>query len=156
MTITRAIEKLQRIDPQAALENAVNRTIPEYEELNKAQLFAGKNKDGQDLSPTYLNDPYFKTREAAQRYSDWKDKITPNGLRTPGVPNLFINGTYYNSWQTRIAGGRIETQASYERAKSIEDKFSNDVYGLDDPNMKKYRDIVRPLIIAEEKAQFNG
>lgn len=150
------IDRLSRVDPQTALENAVNKTIAKYEELNKAQLYAGKNKDGQDLSPKYIDDPYFKTREAAVRYSNWKDKITPNSLRTPGVPNLFIIGTYYNSWKTRVAGTRIEIEATSDNAKSIEDKFSNDVYGLDDENMKKYRELVDPLIMAEVKAQFNG
>lgn len=150
------ISRLNRVDPQAALEKAINETIDQYKELNKAQLYAGKDKHGQDLSPRYLDDPYFKTREEAQRYSDWKDKITPNNLRTPGIPNLFINGTYYNSWQTRISGNKIETQASYERAKSIEDKFSNDVYGLDDENMIKYRAIVKPIFQTETKAQFNA
>lgn len=156
MTITQAITKLERLDPEKALIDAVVKTKDQYETLNKKQLYDGKTKTGADLSPTYLNDPYFKSREAAQRYSDWKDKITPNSNRKSGVPNLFINGRYYNSWTTRISRDKIEVQSSDPNAKKIEESFSNNIYGLDDENMSKYRAIIKPLVVADIKAQYNG
>lgn len=156
MTITQALEKLERLDPERALVDAVEKTIDQYELLNKKQLYDGKTKTGADLSPTYLEDPYFKSRESAQRYSDWKDKITPNSNRTPGVPNLFINGRFYNSWGFTVLGQKIAIAATDPNAAKIEGDFSNEIYGLDDENMDKYRALVKPLIVADIKAQYYG
>jgi hypothetical protein len=114
--------------------------------LNKEQLLEGKNKYGLDLAPTYLDDPYFKSREAAQRYSDWKDRITPNPKRKKGVPNLFIVGTYHNSIEATLQGNKLEVTASFSQAKSIENKYTG-LYGLSAPFKQRYIETdVRPLL----------
>lgn len=156
MKISDAIRKLERLDPEKALSDAVSQTLEQYEEFNKDQLYAGKDKHGNDLSPTYLNDPFFKTPASAQKYSDWKDKITPNSKRKRGVPNLFINGRFYHSWAVKLAGTAVVTVASDPSASKIEGKFSNNIYGLDEEYMKKYRAIVRPMVRASVKQQYNG
>lgn len=67
-------------------------------ELQKFQLLAGQNALGNELAPSYLDDPFFKSKESAQRYSNFKDKL---GLETntaifkskkKDTPNLIISG----------------------------------------------------------------
>lgn len=99
-------------------------------DLNRDQLYDGKTRDGKDISPTYQEDPYFKTPEAAQAYSDWKDKITPNSLRKPGVPNLYINGYYHGSLGVKISGQNVFYNASAEFGNEIEQKYSDKIFGL--------------------------
>lgn len=99
-------------------------------DLNRDQLYDGKTRDGRDLSPTYQEDPYFKTAEAAQRYSDWKDKITPNPNRKSGVPNLFINGYLHNSMAVKISGQNVFYSASAPFGNEVEQKFTDKIYGL--------------------------
>lgn len=97
--------------------------------LNKQQLLAGRRSDGQEITPGYLEDPYFKTRAQAQAYSDWKDRITPNPLRRPGVPNLFINGYYHDSRHITILGEKIIYHADY-KGEEIEQKYGDEINGV--------------------------
>ncbi|HEY4112188.1 hypothetical protein [Puia sp.] len=99
-------------------------------ERNKNQMYDGKTRTGEDISPSYLEDPYFKSPEAAQRYSDWKDDITPNSNRKPGVPNLYINGAFYRSLRIEVSGEVIITDSSFPEAADIERKFTTKIFGL--------------------------
>ena len=119
-------------------EGAVNQTKEDLLSLNKTQMFDGKTKTGQDITPSYLDDPYFKSRESAQRYSDWKDSITPNPKRKKGTPNLFIVGTYHNSLEIKVGNGQIDTRSSFVKASSIEAKFGGDIYGLGGEYKEEY------------------
>src|SRR5690349_16298463 len=91
------LENLEAVDIDNAAINALSRHDEDMERLNRKQLLEGKLSTGRDLHPTYLEDPFFKTKEAAQKYSDWKDKITPNPKRKKGVPNLYITGPFHRS-----------------------------------------------------------
>lgn len=141
MTCAEAIRRLERLDQ--SLENSVIKAIEQTSDdlltLNQQQLYAGRLSDGSPVTPGYLEDPYFKSQESAQRYSDWKDEITPNDERPPGVPNLFINGRFYQSWTIRASAEKITFESSDPDAMDIEERFGEKMYGLDDENMDTYR-----------------
>ena len=86
---------------------------------NKQQLMEGIKGDGNEITPSYLNDPYFKTKESAQRYSNWKDKITPNSKRKSGTPNLYINGFYHNTIEINVKGEKIITENKTTIGKKV-------------------------------------
>lgn len=121
------------------------------EDLNTDQLYDGKDAKGRDLSPTYLEDPYFKTPEAAQRYSDWKDRITPNPDRKKGVPNLFINGRFHDSISVEVSKKSIKFSSSDSSAFKIESKFTNDIYGTTDESKKELFKVVKPAFLKKIK-----
>lgn len=125
-------------------ENAINQTKDELLALNKEQMMEGKNKDGQNLSPSYLTDPYFKNPKSAKRYSDWKDKITPNPNRQSGIPNYYINGRYHNSLKATVQDGKIVVESDFSGAKNIESKAVG-IYGLSVPFKAKYIETLRPV-----------
>lgn len=141
MSPKEAIRRLERLDQtlDGAVVGAIEDTAVDIIALNQKQLYAGRLSDGSPVTPSYLEDPYFSSAEAAQRYSDWKDEITPNSERPPGVPNLFINGFFYDSWSISATPDKITFQSSDPDAADIEDKFSNRIYGLDQENMTDYR-----------------
>lgn len=64
--------------------------------MQREQLMEGKASDGEDLRPYYTEDPYFKSKESAQRYAGWKQRITPNPKRNRNAPNLYINGRFHS------------------------------------------------------------
>lgn len=70
-------------------------------DLNRDQMLMGKNALGEDITPPYSQNTYFKKPGAAKRYAEYKRKIAPNksldSLRDEDTPNLFINGTFHNS-----------------------------------------------------------
>jgi hypothetical protein len=132
------LESLESLNIEQAAIEAFQEHKGRYLILNKEQLLEGKLSTGQDLHPLYFNDPFFKTPEAAKRYSDWKDKITPHSKRKKGVPNLYIIGTYHGSIQLEIVGNEYELHSEYKDAASIESKFTNNIYGLNEEKAEEF------------------
>lgn len=116
--------------------------------MNTDQMLEGKTTKGTDITPSYLNDPYFKSKKAAQAYANWKNKITPNPKRGRYTPNLFINGYYHKSINVQSKDRYVEFYSNVALGQKIELKFKN-VLGLDEKNKEILsKQIVRPRIYA--------
>src|SRR5687767_5255993 len=102
MTIRGLYNRLSTVDTDKIAQETIEGTEEEIRQYNLQQLLDGKTNQGIDISPTYLEDPFFKTREQAQAYSDWKDRISPRSNRRSGVPNLYINGYYHSTREVKI------------------------------------------------------
>jgi hypothetical protein len=137
MTIGRLISNLDKIDLEKVVQEVVTETKDEILHAQREQLLEGKLSTGQDITPSYLEDPYFKSRESAQRYSDWKDKITPNPKRKKGVPNLFIVGTFHNSISVDVTTNSVVFDASFKKPDIIR-KFSENIFGLNPEKAGQY------------------
>jgi len=140
VTAKALLEKYKRIDVESVAEQSVDNTKEEMLALNLEQMMEGKTRTGEDITPSYLDDPFFKSRESAQRYSDWKDKITPNPKRKKGTPNYYINGTYHDSIEIQINGDSIDFASSYQGAANIEKKTQGKLYGLNAEKRVPYID----------------
>ena len=146
MTIKGLYKKVETL--QANQEKLAGESVEENTTylgmLNKQQLLAGKRSDGKDLFPTYQEDPYFETLAQAQAYSDWKDRITPNPKRKPGVPNLYINGYYYDSRVIKVSGDRIIYDGN---TFGLEEKYGKEINGLGGEYKEAFLDLhLRPTI----------
>ncbi len=141
------------MDTNKAIDTAFDLSTDALVEYNKRQLLEGKTNEGIDIAPTYLNDPYFKSKEAAQRYSDWKDRITPNPKRKSGVPNLYIVGAYHNSINLKRSGNSLRFNSSFPGAASIAQKFEH-IYGLGGEIKREFNgQVLRPNIMVEIRKQ---
>lgn len=155
-TINNLLTAVEKIDIGQTCSASVDTTKNDYLQKNRDQLFDGKTKSGADLSPSYLDDPYFKSPEAAQRYSDWKDRITPNDKRKKGVPNLFINGTFYRSLLVQVQGEEIKTESTFSESSDIVSKFSGDIYGLGGSYKSEYIvENLAPVVSKQLVTQLN-
>lgn len=125
------LEVIEQLDVKQVAADSLSESKGEFIALNQEQMLEGKTSLGDDISPSYLEDPYFKTKESAQRYSDWKDDITPNPKRKKGVPNLYIIGSFHNSLEMEVKKDEYVLSAGYKDAASILGKF-HDVLGLND------------------------
>ena len=65
--------KQQRVDnwPEV-VEWQIEEYGDELVDLNRDQMLLGRNAEGEVLTPSYLEDPYFPTQEAAQAYASMK------------------------------------------------------------------------------------
>ncbi len=109
--------------------SSVRNTSKELLAKNREQLLEGKKRDGRDLTPSYYDDPYFKTRAAAKRYADWKWRITPNPKRKRGTPNLFINGFFHRTIKLNVLGEEIiQFYGAFKQAE-IEEKYGEEIFG---------------------------
>lgn len=137
-TIIGLYNRVRSFDAFAAAEKAIDATLPDMLTENKRQLFDGKLRTGQDLVPTYLEDSWFKTPIAAANYSRWKDEITPSPNRTPGSPNLFVNGKFYQTFTVRRSGDSIVWGSFSAIAADVLRKWTPNIFGLGGPYKMDY------------------
>jgi hypothetical protein len=124
-TILSMKKRFEAIDTDKVIEAAMTESLPDLNDLNLEQIYDGKTNTGDDIRPSYYEDPYFKTPEQAIAYSNWKDRITPNSRRNRGTPNLFINGYYYRSRSLSLAGDVIRFDSFWPEGSKIHQKYAN-------------------------------
>lgn len=106
-------------------------------ELQKRQLFAGLNSQGEDIRPYYSEDlkpsGYFHTVESAGRYAAWKkDGINyPYAAsRNPDAPNLYINGRFHDELGVQFAADTVAIVPTTLYAAKIVAKYGITTFGL--------------------------
>jgi hypothetical protein len=153
-TIKGLYRKVQTLDVNSSINSAFEKNKERLLELNRLQLLEGKTKLDTDITPSYIDDPYFKSAIAAQRYSDWKDRITPNPRRRKGTPNLYIIGTYHRSLDVSIQGEVISFPSSFRGAAAIRNKFRN-IFGLGGRFKREFINTgLRPAIMEDIRANL--
>lgn len=139
--LTDVIDNIESIVLDLAME-----ANPSIVELNQEQMYEGKTSEGNDISPKYSENPYFKTKESAARYAEWKMKITPNKDRNKDVPNLYINGGFYES----IISDKTDKEITQKTTSALGRKIISehkDVLGLNKKSLKiMSQNIKEPLL----------
>lgn len=116
--------------------------------LQRDQLASGLNSEGGEMQPPYPQDlkpgGYFHTQSAAERYSEWKDRMqvpvyykqTP---RKHNVPNLYINGKnirnggrFYSELAVSVTEDTILFHGSTDYSEGIVAKFGVQNFGLNE------------------------
>jgi hypothetical protein len=147
MTTGEMIAKFERLNV-AKLNEIIGTSIVENESdvLGgiKSQLWDGKTGEGQNITPSYLDDPFFKTRQQAEGYRNWKNAITPNSDRNPDTPNLFINGYFYG---TLYIDQSFFEVASNSFGNPIIEKYGKKPFILDSGRQKN-SDILKDLKVS--------
>lgn len=109
-------------------------------DLQKDQLLFGRDRQGDILTPTYTDDPYFKSRKQAEYYRDKKrklqgahDAMIKNKKLYPkkgdNTPNLIVTGTLFHDTITLSVGGDRVIINSGGVGSDIERKYG-DVLGM--------------------------
>lgn len=130
MTLHELQRRLKPFSLEVEVADSVNETKEAMLSLNRMQLLRGLNKDGEYLSPKYSEDPFFKTKESAKRYSAWKKKIEPIKTDRPeDVPNLYIVGVFHGEIDVNANANEYTFTNHASFASSVEGKFK-DIYGL--------------------------
>lgn len=141
-------EKQMRVDnwPEV-IEYCVQNWYYEILDLNRDQLLLGRNTDGELLSPTYQNDPYFRTSAQAQSYARFKralERFHRMRLTFPlnypdkpaDTPNLIIRGNFQDGMYIKFdaesftIGSRPLAPMTITDAADIERKYNRKVFGL--------------------------
>lgn len=147
MTISGLLTKVKALNIEQISIDSVEETKDKLLDKSREQLLEGKLRTGQDIFPTYLEDPFFKTKQAAQRYSDWKDRLTPNSKRKKGVPNLFITGAWvHDPLKIEIQGTNIQFDIPSPIGAKIFQKYGVNIVGLDPEKKGEYvKENLRPV-----------
>ena len=116
--------------------------------LNKDQMLLGRNVDGVKFTPSYLDDPYFKSTESAKSYAAMKYHLETNHkarIENPtlypdkdrNTPNLIVTGPFQDGMFINMRSDSFLIGSSYRDSDDIERKYNNLVFGLS-PESKEY------------------
>ena len=160
-TIKQVKEKFERAYNALprAIADKVMQTQDVLLDLNRDQLLSGRNADGETITPSYTQDPFFKSREQAERYlkikqgleSEHKGRMRFVQLcpeKGSDTPNLIVNGRlFHNYFFIKVTNEAYKIGSTGEAAADIESKYNNRVFGLA-PKSKEfyYFGFIRPLI----------
>lgn len=154
MGIGEIISRLTRIQEEViggisdVVGDVVSRERGVLLSLNKDQMLLGRNTDGKPFRPTYLNDPYFKTREQAKAYAAMKKKLesehharienpTLYPEKSPNTPNLIVTGPFQDGMFITTDTKSFLIGSTYADSDEIESKYDNLVFGIS-PESKKF------------------
>lgn len=152
--IQEGINKLSEI-----VGNVVYRESAVLLSLNKDQMLLGRNTEGKPIRPTYLNDPYFKTKKQAKAYAEQKKKLeskhnarienpTLYPPKSVNTPNLIVTGPFQDSMFITTGNSSFLIGSSYMDSDDIEKKYHNLVFGLS-PESKAffYKHYIHPELL---------
>jgi len=119
--------------------------VEEYDDvilsLNRDQLLSGRNTEGMPLTPGYLDDPYFNSRDAAERYARmkyalesqhrarmWNPQLFPD--KDSNTPNLIVRGDFQDGMYINTTKDSYGIGSTYHSSNDIETKYHHRVFGL--------------------------
>lgn len=108
----------------------------ELAQMNREQLLAGKDNQGRYLIK-YTDDPFFKSREAAIRYMNWKKHISPNKDKPADVADFFISGYTHGTIFANRQGKSIVFDSTGRFNASILQKTNGAYLGLNEESRKQ-------------------
>lgn len=140
-TLSRFEDALKRVQSlPAALGDTVRENSNVLLNLNRDQMLLGTNTEGKPFTPSYLNDPYFKTQEQANAYASMKlslehlhrERITYplNYHKDRFTPNLIVTGPFQDSMFITTNARSFEIGSRYIDSSDIEAKYNYKVFGL--------------------------
>lgn len=99
----------------------------EIEDLNLGQLEQGKDSQGQDIKPDYT--PYTKAIKSAKGQPT--DRVT-----------LKDEGDFHKSITYKVQQKSLEYQATDPKTEALEDKYGEEILGLDDSSLSEVADMI--------------
>lgn len=150
-------DKLKRVrSTQQAVGSIISDSIMNCEHdivyAIQGQLWDGKNSKGQDITPSYLEDTFFKTMAAAVKYAKWKAGLTPNSNRNYYAPNLYINGYFWSTMQINKDTLRIDAVNAF--GKGIVEKYGEQTFALN-PRNEPVVDKIRTTIVLNARKSLS-
>lgn len=116
----------------------------DIEEMQRLQLFEGKAASGDDIRPYYSEDlkpgGYFRSKEAAARYAEWKQSGISYPMRVqrnPDAPNLYVDGTFHSQIGAEFGTDAVGIVARTGYAQGIMDKYGVQTFGLTAENWSR-------------------
>ena len=120
------------------IKDAIINNRMELVDYVQEQLYSGLDGNEKQLTPSYLNDPFFKTPAQAIAYRNWKKKSTPPtpsylGFqeRNENTPNLIIRGDFYSSITAIPIGDGVKIiTRGLSFGGDIENKYGSQIFKI--------------------------
>ena len=120
-----------------AVQATLERTQPNFIEIQKSQLYAGFNVAGikiGDLTP-YASPAYAI------------DKANRNSLPGLGNPDLYDTGSFYDGITTEVGDQAIKVLSTDSKDPALEAKYPGALAGIGGPFLAEYVKVAQPTLI---------
>lgn len=104
-------------------------------DLNTGQLEKGIYRQGDEIEPRYAFDEYAK----------FKKSIGSKAKK--GVPDLKLEGDFYEGFGIKYLSDAFEIDSKDEKANNLERKYSSDIYGLTKESINELQKLIKPVLI---------
>lgn len=147
--ITYFEELSERIDN---IDNKIASIVEENKDvllsINKDQLLLGRDSEGNILSPSYIEDPYFKTKEHAESYARMKYALESKHNhriwfpaqypdKDRNTPNLIVRGNFQDEMYITTGKDEFKINSTYIDSNDIDNKYKGKVFGIA-PRYREY------------------
>lgn len=121
-TIFNLIDRVNKIDLDAAIPELVQQKAYEIITLNQQQLYIGRKSTNAKITPKY----------AGAYYAKGKAAVNP----TPGfgTPDLFVTGAFYKGFGVVVNSKEYTVNSNDEKASKLELQYGSEIYGLTKEN----------------------
>lgn len=135
------------------MPSVISKVVATYKDVllsaNRDQMLLGRDADGNELGPSYLQDPYFDTPAEAQAYARMKyalESLHRMRLWNPfqlfpdkdrNTPNLIVTGPFQDSMFINTSSTSYTIGSTYIASSDINTKYKGRIFGLA-PESKQY------------------
>lgn len=129
MTVREYYTKLRSVDLNFLKEEAVLQSKEDIVAINREQLRAGKNAQGELIRPQYS----LGYQRRKRRMSTYHAPL--------GTPDLFLTGDFQNEMDVVVENGEYDI-ISWDWKNAILQTMYDDLFGISGANIEKIRKIV--------------
>lgn len=151
-----ATEKITRDYARNGLEREKDALL----DMQKQQLIDGQTSEGTPITPSYTQDPFFKSSESAERYIVMKERkfdIPSSSVRNRDTPNLYITGRFHSELGVEFQATQFKVYGLTPYASGIMSKYGDSIFNLSPDNREKLmREKVMPYIEEQIRSEINA
>jgi len=135
--------RLKSLDLDGLKEEAVWINRDAIIKANQSQLHLGETSVGTAITPLYRSRSYAEFKSLLSSYD------APNY-----TPDLYLTGDFYKSMQLEVGGGEWDIYSDDNKARDLQLKYK-DIFGLDEDNLQKIRELVTKTFVTLLKQKLN-
>lgn len=116
-SITTLTERFRRMDTDKLIDESLNETTSDFDNIQRDQLLSGKANTGKEIEPLYRR----------RKYADAKHDMNP--LPGYGIPDLKLTGSFHRGIDVKAGRESFNIISTDKKAIELEQKYS-DIFGL--------------------------
>lgn len=139
-TIAALLRKVEAFDPESIAIQSIEETKEAIADLNAEQLYAGKRKDGSDITPEYSE----RTKEIKREKGQPTDRVT-----------LRDTGAFYMGLRVDVQGEDVKVYSTDEKSDDLFKKYATktkNIFGLNPQYKGEYiREVLKKRFISKAR-----
>jgi hypothetical protein len=140
-TIAAIYERIQRLDTDVVIEQALDETSEQRADINAEQMYKGVESTGEEINPAYTR----TTVKIKQEKGQPSDRVT-----------LLDTGSFYQGIYSRVQGGEVVLSSYDAKTNDLVKKYGEDIFGLSTTFKREYLSQSLGPVLRQKIADITG